>query len=199
MSTITITKLNPGEVASATDHNANVSAWEAATDTDMINQDNVREEGIDANNIDDESVEAFGDGTGVWFFESDSASSALGAGANPVLMGGATPVLLTGLDIVAGEEVIIRCSAWCRSASPNSFSKMILYYSNDGATYNAVGTTRRPLSGLVVGSAMHQTYTVTHRHAYGAGTFHYALYCEDSAGADIVVKNVVLWAQMLRR
>lgn len=196
MSTITITKLNPGDVASATDHNANVSAWEAATDTDMINQDNVREEGIDANNIDDESVEAFGDGTGVWFFESNSQSGALGTGVHPVLMGGATPVLLTGLDIAAGEEVIIRCSAWCQAAYPAVVS-MILYYSNDGITFNAVGATRRPLHSLLL--TMNQTYTVTHRHAYGAGTFHYALYCEDSTGANTYVNNAVLWAQMLRR
>lgn len=198
MSNVLITKLNHAAVATAADHNANVAAWEAATNTDAINDDNVREEGIDANNIEDESVEAFGDGTGRWIFKSNTPSTPLGAGVNPVLMGGVTPVLITGLVIAAGEEVIIRCSAWCTTNAPSSNTKMILYYSPDGATYNAVGVTRRPMKTEAPGCSMNQTYTVTHRHAFGPGTFHYVLYCEDSSGAPVTVQNVVLWAQMLR-
>lgn len=198
MSNVSITKLNHAAVAMAYEHNANVDAWNSATDIDNINDDNVREEGIDASNIEDEAVEAFGDGTGRWLFKSSTASTPLGAGANPVLMGGVTPALLTGLVIATDEEVIIRCSAWCTTNAPSSNTKMILYYSPDGATYSAVGVTRRPMKTEVPGGSMNQTYTVTHRHAHGAGTFHYLLYCEDSPGANVTVQNVVLWAQMLR-
>lgn len=192
MSTVTITRMTPGETASSTDHNANVTAWTNALATGAINESNVREQGLDRFSIDNESIEVTSRAGASRFFESSTASGVIAA-PGAVTMGG-NPVQITGITVATGDDVTIRFSGWIRGAA-NTQGRLVIER-NSGAGWSAVTATRRPFQ-VPAAVALKDSYTVTHRHTGGAGTWSYRLAVSTVAAGNFVIENAVLFAEVV--
>ena len=195
MSRVTLTDLVPGETASSTDYNAILTSWEDATVAGSIDQYNVMEEGIDRVNIADRSIDVT---RGADYFESSTASSAMGAGPTTVGMsGGVDPVFIGPITVSDDDDCVIRCSAFFKTSTTLATGTLFyLQRSPDAVTWTTVTATKRSFQTSVYAFAptgCNQVYQVTHLHAAGAGTWYYRLRCENPTGT-VTVENVDLYS-----
>lgn len=196
MSRVDLTFPEPGETASSTDHNANAAAWNAATAD--VDQDNVRQDGLDHRNFADSVAESLTRVGSASLFESatPSASALVTYAATPVIMGG-SPAQIGPSVPSADDDMLVRCSALVVADNTAALSDASFYllYSTDNVTWNAIASTARPLKGPSNGIPGYMSYTVTHRNAI-TGTVYYALGFT-SATETAHVENCVLDAQIL--
>lgn len=193
MSSVTLTRMVPGQTASSTEHNANVTAWTNALGTGDITEENIREQGLDRCNIDDDSIEVTSrEGASRWF-ESDTPSGVIAA-PGAVTMGG-NPVQITGLSVATGDDMTIRFAGWLTGAAGSQY-RMVLER-NSGAGWSAITATRRPFNYAGGAVVLQDNYVVTHRHAGGAGTWSYRLAVSAVGAGNVNVKNAVLFAEIV--
>lgn len=201
MSRITITDLPVGSTSSSTDYNATLTSWNSGTADHAVDDINIREEGIDRKNIVTGTIDSTSIGSS-WFYESSTASSAMGAGPTQVSMSGGASLVYIGPAAVTGtHKLLVRCSAYFHTVDRGSQTKFYLRRSTDNATWTTVSVTTRyfQVDSVGLGGTIpcRQNVQITHLHAGGTGaTWYYSLWCE-SAGNNATVDNVVLAFHMV--
>lgn len=195
MSKITITPMRPGQTAASAVYNANVQSWNDATANGAINDENIREQGIDRRTIADRTIDAQRSMTSAFKFEGTAASGVIATGAATLVsMNAGTQDAVVGpFTSVAGDKVLVRVSAEFytgtagagsgrnsatrfylqRSDNTGSFGTpaditVSTYYYQTNNAYVAFGVVVCPCRG---------TYQITYLHAAGAGTWKYRLMC----------------------
>lgn len=208
MSTVTIHEEVPGVVTSATDFNTTLTSWNTATAAGAINEANLREEGIARKNVADFLVDSpltsGGDprrGTD-WFVEASGgvAGGPYGAGVNVVVVNGTT-IQIGPTDVLTDDIVRVYCTAYVRSASPDSQTLVALQRKIGAGAWATIPATQRPLSvsPACVGCAMERVYSVVHRANGTTGLVRWRLVIVDSPGADVYVDNAVLFVTVTGR
>lgn len=210
MSKITLTDLPEGEVATAADYNANMTSWNTATAAGAVNDQNIREQGIDRRPIADRAIDLTRIGTNAFYEQFDSTPTLIALG------GVATLVVINGVDakigpanVVSGDSLIIECSiyGYCGTSAGGGTNGQTLFYlqrSSDNAAWSTVAESRQMFStnadmlvafvieGVVV-FPWRGSYTVTVLHHGGAGaTWYYRLMCETTV-EDAYVEGAILY------
>lgn len=206
MSTVTITPLTIGELATAANYNANATSWNSATANGVVDDDNVREQGIDRRTIADRTIDAQRSMTSSFKFVGTAASSAIPTNIATVVAmnAGAETAEVGPFTSLSGDVVLIRVSAdfYTGQAGPNtgrgSNTTFYLRRSDDNwSSYTDLSSTifyyqtNTAYTSDIAVCPCRGTYQITYKHAGGAGTWRYRLICL-SVNETVVVDTCVM-------
>lgn len=193
MSTVTITPLTPGSTAASADYNTNATSWNSATANGVVNDSNIREQGIDRRTIADRAIDAQRSMDAGFKVVSTSASAAIATAAATVVAmdGGALTALVGPVTTVSGDKLLVRVCAdfHTGAAGPNTGRNSGTRFYLERATSADAYAVWTPITvstyyyqtnaGLLPTGAVvypcRDTYQITYLHAAGAGTWKYRL------------------------
>lgn len=193
MSTVTITPLTPGSTAASADYNATVTSWNTATANGAVNDNNIREEGIDRRTIADRAIDGQRSMDAGFKVISTTASAAIATGVATVVAmdGGALTAVVGPVTTVSGDKLLVRVSADFHTGTGGlntgrgSATRFYLQRSDNTGSFAAptdvtvttyyyqTNTALLPHGAAVF--PCRDTYQITYLHSAGAGIWKYRL------------------------
>ena len=193
MSTVTITPLTPGSTAASADYNATVTSWNTATANGAVNDNNIREEGIDRRTIADRAIDGQRSMDAGFKVISTTASAAIATGVATVVAmdGGALTAVVGPVTTVSGDNLLVRVSADFHTGTGGlntgrgSATRFYLQRSDNTGSFAAptdvtvttyyyqTNTALLPYGAAVF--PCRDTYQITYLHSAGAGIWKYRL------------------------